>query len=790
MVQIVFFAPLIGAILCGFGWRFIGEKPAQVLTTAAVFLAAALSWVIFLGFDGETYKITLMRWVESGTLATEWAIRVDRMTAIMLVVVNSVSALVHLYSFGYMAHDENWTDDEPYRARFFAYLSFFTFTMLTLVTADNLLQMFFGWEGVGVASYLLIGFYWKKQSAGAAAMKAFIANRVGDFGFILGIAGLYLLTDSIQFDQVFAAIPGKSEVTLRFLWTDWNAVNLIAFLLFVGAMGKSAQLFLHTWLPDAMEGPTPVSALIHAATMVTAGVFLVCRMSPVFEYAPYATGFITVLGATTAFFAATVGLVQNDIKRVIAYSTCSQLGYMFVAAGVGAYPVAMFHLFTHAFFKAMLFLGAGSVIHATHHEQDMRWYGGLRKKIPFTFWMMMIGTLAITGVGIPLTYYGFAGFLSKDAVIESAYIGSDYAFWLLVIAAGMTSFYSWRLMFLTFYGTSRADQKPQDDHAQDHGHSHGHDDHGHAHGADHGHGHHHEPHESPLVMLIPLAVLSLGALFSGMIWYKVFFGDEEKMRTWFGMEQLAAHHVEEGHAEPAADQAAAGETAHAEAEAAGDALTAEEAANAAAQAEALATVDAGVTDPGEAVEAADHGAAVAESHGVAPKGALLMLPYGADEQAVVGTRVDAAKVEASGHAPNTIIAAAHMVPSWVKVSPFVAMLIGLVLSWLFYIRNPSWPRRLAEQQRPLYLFLLNKWYFDEVYNFVFVKGSKALGRLFWKNDVKVIDGTINGVAMGIIPFFTRLANRAQSGFVFHYAFAMVLGIVALVTWMTLFGGAR
>ncbi|NPD15249.1 NADH-quinone oxidoreductase subunit L [Xinfangfangia sp. D13-10-4-6] len=799
MVQIVFFAPLIGAILCGFGWKVIGEKPAQILTTAAVFLAAALSWVIFLGFDGVTEHHTLLRWVESGTLSTEWAIRVDRMTAIMLVVVNSVSALVHLYSFGYMAHDENWTDDEPYRARFFAYLSFFTFTMLTLVTADNLLQMFFGWEGVGVASYLLIGFYWKKQSAGAAAMKAFIANRVGDFGFILGIAGLYLLTDSIQFDEVFAKIPELTETTVRFLWTDWNAVNLIAFLLFVGAMGKSAQLFLHTWLPDAMEGPTPVSALIHAATMVTAGVFLVCRMSPVYEYAPYATGFITVLGATTAFFAATVGLVQNDIKRVIAYSTCSQLGYMFVAAGVGAYPVAMFHLFTHAFFKAMLFLGAGSVIHATHHEQDMRWYGGLRKKIPFTFWMMMIGTLAITGVGIPLTYYGFAGFLSKDAVIESAYIGSNYAFWMLVIAAGMTSFYSWRLMFLTFFGANRADQKPHDDHAHghDHGHaSHGHDDHAHE---DHGHddhGHHHEPHESPLVMLIPLAVLSLGALFSGMLWYKVFFGDEEKMRDWFGMEQLTAHHVEEAHAEPAADHVVAGETEHA---ATTTDMTEADAAAAQAQAEALANVDAGVTDPGEAVEAGDHATAHDAAHdaaphdaahGVAPKGALLILPYGAEEQAIVDTRVDAKKVEASGHAPNTIIAAAHMVPSWVKVSPFIAMVIGLILSWLFYIKNPSWPGRLARQQRPLYLFLLNKWYFDEVYTFVFVKGSKALGRLFWKNDVKVIDGTINGVALGIVPFFTRLAARVQSGFVFHYAFAMVLGIVALVTWMTLFGGAK
>ncbi|VDC31694.1 NADH-quinone oxidoreductase subunit L [Pseudogemmobacter humi] len=756
MATIIFFAPLIGAILCGFGWKYIGEKPAQILTTATVFLAAALSWVIFLGHDGTTEHHTILRWIESGTLNSEWAIRVDRLTAIMLVVVNSVSALVHLYSFGYMAHDDNWAETEPYRARFFAYLSFFTFAMLTLVTADNLLQMFFGWEGVGVASYLLIGFYYKKQSAGAAAMKAFIVNRVGDFGFILGIAGLYLLTDSIRFDEIFAAVPGLTETTVRFLWTDWNALNLLAFLLFVGAMGKSAQLFLHTWLPDAMEGPTPVSALIHAATMVTAGVFLVCRMAPLYEYAASATAFITVIGATTAFFAATVGLVQNDIKRVIAYSTCSQLGYMFVAAGVGAYPVAMFHLFTHAFFKAMLFLGAGSVIHATHHEQDMRWYGGLRKKIPLTFWAMLIGTLAITGVGIPLTHYGFAGYLSKDAVIESAWVGSNYAFWMLVIAAGMTSFYSWRLMFLTFWGENRAHLKPQDDH------HHGHD--------DHGHGHHHEPHESPAVMLVPLAVLALGALFSGMIWYKVFFGDEEKMRTWFGMEQLAAHHVEEG------DHAAAPAEA-ATADHAGDEAAAVDHTETAALAGEETAVD---------HAAADHG----DAHGVAPKGALVMLPYGAEEQALVDARVDAEKVAASGHAPNTIIAAAHMVPDWVKVSPFVAMLIGLVLSWLFYIRRPDWPARLAASQRPLYLFLLNKWYFDEIYDFVFVRPARALGRLFWKNDAKVIDGTINGVAMGIVPFFTRLAARAQSGFVFHYAFAMVLGIVALVTWMTLFGGAR
>ncbi|GGE04006.1 NADH dehydrogenase subunit L [Gemmobacter megaterium] len=664
METIILFAPLVGAILCGFGWKYIGEKPAQILTTALVFLSALLSWVIFLTFDGGTQQIMLFRWVDSGTLGAEWGIRLDRMTAIMLVVVNSVSALVHLYSFGYMAHDENWSEDEPYRARFFAYLSFFTFAMLMLVTSDNLIQMFFGWEGVGVASYLLIGFYWKKQSASAAAMKAFIVNRVGDFGFLLGIAALYFLTDSVRLDEIFAQAPALAEQNITFLWTDWNAANLIGVLLFIGAMGKSAQLFLHTWLPDAMEGPTPVSALIHAATMVTAGVFLVSRMSPLYEVAPEAKLMIVYIGGFTAFFAATVGLVQNDIKRVIAYSTCSQLGYMFVAAGVGVYSVAMFHLFTHAFFKAMLFLGAGSVIHATHHEQDMRNYGGLRKKIPLTFWAMMIGTLAITGVGIPLTHIGFAGFISKDAVIESAYAGGPaIIFWLLVLGALMTSFYSWRLMFMTFYGESRA-----------HGHhnGHGHDD------------HHHEPHESPRVMLIPLAVLALGAVFAGMLWYGPFFGSGRQVLDWFaGSISMTA---------------------------------------------------------------------MVESHG----------------------------------AEKLVLDAAHYVPKWVKVAPFVAMLLGLGLAWFMYIRRPDLPGKIAAEQKPLYDFLLNKWYFDELYDAIFVRPAKWLGAALWKRgDGNVIDGTINGLAMGIVPFFTRLAGRMQSGYVFHYAFAMVLGIVVLVTWMTL-----
>ena len=418
MEIIILFAPLVGALLCGFGWRLFGETVAMWIATGSLFLSALLSWIVFLTFDGVTEQIQILRWIESGSLSADWAVRLDRLTAIMLIVITTVSSLVHLYSFGYMNNDPQWKAGESYKPRFFAYLSFFTFAMLMLVTSDNLLQMFFGWEGVGVASYLLIGFYYRKPSANAAAIKAFVVNRVGDFGFALGIFGLFFLTDSIRFDHIFAAVPTVAETQITFLWRDWNAANLIAVLLFIGAMGKSAQLFLHTWLPDAMEGPTPVSALIHAATMVTAGVFLVCRMSPLMEVAEQATIFITVIGATTAFVAASIGLVQSDIKRVIAYSTMSQLGYMFVAAGVGMYSAAMFHLFTHAFFKAMLFLGAGSIIHSMHHDQDMNNYGGLRKKIPYTFAAMMIGTLAITGVGIPLTHFGFAGFFLKTLLLR------------------------------------------------------------------------------------------------------------------------------------------------------------------------------------------------------------------------------------------------------------------------------------------------------------------------------------------------------------------------------------
>jgi len=517
-ILLIVFLPLLAAIVGGLGNRALGNTVVKSLTTGALFVSCALSWPIFLGFLGwfglsaETQVVPVMTWVQSGTLTFDWALRVDTLTAVMLVVITTVSALVHLYSWGYM-------EEDPDQPRFFAYLSLFTFAMLMLVTADNLVQMFFGWEGVGLASYLLIGFWFRKPSANKAAIKAFVVNRVGDLGFMLGIFGTYLVFQTTSIPEILAAAPGMSGSTIGFLGYRLQTMDILCILLFIGAMGKSAQLGLHTWLPDAMEGPTPVSALIHAATMVTAGVFMVCRLSPMFETAPVALGVVTFIGAATCFFAATIGTTQWDIKRVIAYSTCSQLGYMFFAAGVGAYGAAMFHLFTHAFFKALLFLGAGSVIHAMHHEQDMRYYGNLRKHIPLTFWAMMAGTLAITGVGV-LYVFGFAGFYSKDAILEAAYARGtglgNFAFWAGAFAALLTSFYSWRLMFLTFWGRPRWIESEHIQHS--------------VHktpeeaGEDTTGGYH--PHESPASMLVPLGVLTLGAIFAGFLFTGDFIDSE------------------------------------------------------------------------------------------------------------------------------------------------------------------------------------------------------------------------------------------------------------------------
>jgi len=659
LYKAIVFLPLIGALIAGLFGRQIGAKASEFVTTGLMVIAAVLSWIVFFNValgqahDGPI-KVEVLRWIQSGGIDVSWALRIDTLTSVMLVVVNSVSTLVHIYSIGYMHHD-------PHRPRFFAYLSLFTFAMLMLVTSDNLAQMFFGWEGVGLASYLLIGFWYKKPSACAAAMKAFIVNRVGDFGFVLGIAGVFVLFGAINFDvifgnaQAFAAgqggQPGDVVLNLFGMHLDrGHALTAVCLLLFMGAMGKSAQFLLHTWLPDAMEGPTPVSALIHAATMVTAGVFLVARMSPIFELSPDALVVVTVIGAITAFFAATVGLVQNDIKRVIAYSTCSQLGYMFVSLGVGAYGAAIFHLFTHAFFKALLFLCAGSVIHAVDGEQDMRYMGGLRPHIKVTFWMMIIGTLAITGVGIPFTAIGFAGFFSKDAIIEATFAShspaAGFAFTLLVIAALFTSFYSWRLIFMTFFGKPRASHEVM-----------------------------HHVHESPQVMLVPLYLLALGAVFAGFLFEGRFYG-EEYAEFW--------------------------------------------------------------------------------------KGALFT------------------------GAANELVEQFHHVPAWVSLSPFIAMIVGFVIAWYMYIQSPPTPRVLAKQHRVLYEFLLNKWYFDELYDLLFVRTAKRLGRFLWKTgDVGIIDGYgPNGVAARVVDVTNRVV-RLQTGYLYHYAFAMLLGIAALVTWMML-----
>ena len=668
-ILIIVFAPLVAALIAGLGNRFIGNVAAKSVTTVGLFLAAGLSWPIFLGFLGGTETaqvVPVLKWVQSGTLTFDWALRVDTMTAIMLVVINSVSALVHLYSWGYM-------DEDPDQPRFFAYLSLFTFAMLMLVTADNLVQMFFGWEGVGLASYLLIGFWFKKPSAGAAAIKAFVVNRVGDLGFMLGIFGTYLVFQTTSIPAILEAAPSMSGATITFVGMRLYTMDILCILLFIGAMGKSAQLGLHTWLPDAMEGPTPVSALIHAATMVTAGVFMVCRLSPMFETAPTALTIVTIVGAATCFFAATIGTTQWDIKRVIAYSTCSQLGYMFLAAGVGAYGAAMFHLFTHAFFKALLFLGAGSVIHAMHHEQDMRYYGGLRKHIPLTFWAMMAGTLAITGVGI-LGVFGFSGFYSKDAILEAAFArhngAGQFAFWAGAIAALLTSFYSWRLMFLTFWGKPRWEQSEHIQHAVHDDHGHGHDDHHHTHASGDGTAGY-RPHESPLSMLLPLGILSVGAVMAGFVFHTQFI---DGVAFWNG-----SIFYNEG-----------------------------------------------------------------------------------------------------------LIHAMHGVPLWVKLTATAVMLVGFAGAYLAYIAKPDIPVKFVSTFSALHNFVYRKWYFDELYDAIFVKPAFVMGRAFWKlGDIGTIDRFgPNGIAW-MVERSSVAAKSIQSGYVYTYALIMLLGLVAAVTFVLL-----
>ena len=645
MYHAIVFLPLLAFLIVGSFGRVLGDKPSQWITCGAVITSAILSivafWQIALA-GGDPVKVEISSWIVSGTFDVSWALRIDALTAVMLVVVNGVSALVHVYSVGYMSHD-------PHKPRFMAYLSLFTFAMLMLITSDNFLQMFFGWESVGLASYLLIGFWHHKPSANAAAIKAFLVNRVGDFGFVLGIMAIFMVFGSLDFDTVFAAVPGQVGNTFHFLSWEFDVITTICILLFIGAMGKSAQVPLHTWLPDAMEGPTPVSALIHAATMVTAGVFLVARCSPIFEFSPTALVVVTIVGGFTAFFAATVGLVQNDIKRVIAYSTCSQLGYMFFALGVGAYQVAIFHLFTHAFFKALLFLGSGSVIHAMSDEQDMRRMGGIFKYIPQTAIMMWIGSIALAGLPI------FAGFYSKDAILESAFAAhtgaGNFAFYAGMAAAVMTAFYSWRLLFMTFNGDPRASQEVMS-----------------------------HVHESPPSMLIPLYFLAAGAILSGMLFVHYFIGD--------------------GH------------------------------------------------------------------------------------QAFWGTAIFMGP-------ENHILDALHHVPTWVKIAPIVAGVVGIFVAWLFYIKRKDMPVTLAKSHHEVYLFLLNKWYFDELYDLIFVRPAKWLGRVFWKGgDGRIIDGYGPDGLATLVMNIARRASALQTGYLYHYAFAMLIGVAVLITWYYTTGGGH
>ena len=636
MYAAIVFLPLVGALLAGFFGKIIGDRGAHLVTcifmAASMLLGAICFYDVALQQNAQT--IQLFTWIESGNLKAEWALKIDTLTAIMVLVVTSVSTMVHVYSIGYMHHD-------PHNPRFFAYLSLFTFAMLMLVTADNLVQMFFGWEGVGLASYLLIGFWYQKPEANAAAIKAFLVNRVGDFGFALGIFGTYLLFDTIVLDEIFILAPKYVETELTFLWFSADAITVLTMLLFIGAMGKSAQLGLHTWLPDAMEGPTPVSALIHAATMVTAGVFMIARLSPMMEYAPDTLTVITLIGASTAIFAASVGLCQNDIKRVIAYSTCSQLGYMFFACGVSAYSAGIYHLLTHAFFKALLFLGAGSVIHAMSDEQDMRKMGGLRKRIPLTYWLMIVGTLALTGFPF------LSGFYSKDLILEATFARDTgvgyYAFYIGIFVAGLTAFYSWRLIFMTFHGECRAPKSVQD-----------------------------KIHESPLVMTLPLIFLAVGALFAGKLGYEFFGG--ESMNAFWGT-------------------------------------------------------------------------------------ALLVLKE------------------------NATIEAAAGVPLWVVLLPTIMFIFGTSLAFYFYLLKPDLPKMLSSKFSGIYQFLLNKWYFDELYDLLFVRSAFRFGHALWKKgDGAVIDGLGPDGISSMVRRLSGQAVRLQSGFLYHYAFAMMIGLIAFASW--------
>ena len=630
------FLPLLGSLVVGFFGKKLNLMLSHIFSCTMIIIPFFLS-LYFLNLTlSENYNLVvpLFEWLKSGDLITEWSLRLDLLTSVMLVVVTSVSSLVHIYSIGYMSHD-------PHQTRFFAYLSFFTFAMLILVTSNNFLQLFFGWEGVGLASYLLIGFWYKKDSANSAAMKAFVVNRVGDFGFLIGLAILFYYAGSLNFDVIFSLNEQLSLSTFSIFSKEFNVLNTACFFLFMGAMGKSAQLFLHTWLPDAMEGPTPVSALIHAATMVTAGIFLVARCSPLFEMSPSILSFITIIGASTAFFAATVALVQNDIKRIVAYSTCSQLGYMFVALGSGAYQIAIFHLFTHAFFKALLFLGSGSVIHAVSDEQDIRKMGGLYKLIPFTWVVMLIGTLGLTGAPLMSGYY------SKDGIIEAAFVsqteGNLYAFYLLVLSALLTSFYSWRLIFLTFNGKSNISTEIFS-----------------------------KIHESPKVMLFPLFILSIFTIFSG-----VFFVDYFMYHDYQYLWQSSIYLSENNH----------------------------------------------------------------------------------------------------------VIESIHYVPKWVKYSPLVMMVIGLITAVIFYLLYPKVPKFLSSQFNPVYKFLLNKWYFDEIYEFIFVRNISRIGN-FLSNfgDKRIIDGLgPDGISLRVMDIAKQI-SRIQTGYIYHYAFAMLIGLMLFITY--------